>query len=89
MRKHIFKEGDKVYHYEFGWGTVKETTDDLLGYPVKVEFKLYPNVSFSSDGRYEHIQKPTLSFTWYDFGKGKFSQERPAGFPLPRASQAS
>ncbi len=74
----MFKVGDKVYNYQYGWGIVKE---ELTRY-IMVVFDNCKSVSipFYKDGketpRSEH---PTLSFTEYTL-QG-FSQERPNELP--------
>jgi len=74
----MFKVGDKVYNYQYGWGIVKE---ELTRY-IMVVFDNEKSVSvpFYKDGketpRSEH---PTLSFTEYTL-QG-FTQERPIVLP--------
>lgn len=45
-----FKEGQTVYHHEFGEGIVTQITNEI-DYPVIVKFKDGNEVSFSFDGR--------------------------------------
>lgn len=77
----IFKVGDEVYDFEFGWGVV--TVIAVCGfYPVKVKFKSITNpIYFTSDGKKEYaFGTPRLSFTQYNLTDGGFSQERPISY---------
>ena len=79
MEKQIFKVGDKVYDYSFGWGVVIEIA--ICGFhSVKVKFESNANaLYFTRDGRYEPSDgTPRLSFTEYTL-QG-FSQERPINY---------
>jgi hypothetical protein len=78
----MFKVGDKVYNYQYGWGIVKE---ELTRY-IMVVFDNCKSVSipFYKDGKETpRSERPTLSFTEYTL-QG-FSQEihRPLGVPRP------
>jgi hypothetical protein len=80
----IFKEGDRVFHYHYGWGTIKSISNsDRERYPVPVNFDTSDSTWFTCDGRELDCEKPTLSFTEYKL-EG-FSQERPE--PLPKKGQ--
>ena len=75
----IFKKGDKVYDYAYGWGEVANISEVVDYYPLLIEFqdiKLYYNFK----GVAECGLLPTLSFTEYTL-EG-FSQVRPKE-PLP------
>ena len=66
--KEVFKVGDKVYHIQYGWGVISESSiNDIL-----VDFKNKISAWVSSDGN-------LLSFTEYTL-QG-FSQERPIILP--------
>ena len=70
----IFKKGDKVYDYAYGWGEVYDINEVVDYYPLLIEFqhiKLYYNFK----GVSEFGLLPTLSFTEYTL-EG-FSQVRP------------
>ena len=70
----IFKKGDKVYDYAYGWGEVANISEVVDYYPLLIEFqdiKLYYNFK----GVAECGLLPTLSFTEYTL-EG-FSQVRP------------
>lgn len=72
----IFKVGDRVYHYNYGWGKVIKIDYPYI-YEVSVLFKRL-KISFSKDGKRSIFDKfPSLSFTKYDFVNGGFSQKRP------------
>ena len=74
----IFKIGDKVYHFQYGWGVINAIRDNTsITYPIIVDFLYLKNVSFTLDGRFKFIDiYPSLSFTEYDFINGGFSQVR-------------
>lgn len=77
----IFRENDKVYHLQYGWGTVtsviKESKIDV--YCVDVEFE-NNSASFTEDGKeFDEDWVATLSFTEYTFDG--FSQKRPVDLP--------
>lgn len=81
MEKQIFKVGDKVFDYSFGWGVVTEIA--TCGFhSVKVKFESTANtLYFTRDGRYEPSDgTPRLSFTEYDLVNGGFTQERPKDY---------
>lgn len=77
----MFKVGDKVFDFIFGWG---EVVDILRGgfYTIKVDFKVsMKTIYFTRDGKFEHSdQIPRLSFTEYNLINGGFSQERPEDY---------
>ena len=73
----IFKKGDKVYDYAYGWGEVCEHSCGELS--VCVDFEDV-EIGYHSKGCLEIGFKPTLSFTEYTL-EG-FSQVRPKE-PLP------
>lgn len=77
----IFKVGDRVYDFNFGWGTVVNTERTSL-YIVEVKFdNCIDNVSYTIDGKFVYRDSlPRLSFTKYDFVNGGFSQERPINY---------
>ena len=70
----IFKKGDKVYDYAYGWGEVYDINEVVDYYPLLIEFqhiKLYYNFK----GVSEFGLLPTLAF--YDYTLEGFSQVRP------------
>ena len=78
----MFKVGDKVFNYQYGWGTINE---ELTKY-ILVVFDNCKSVSipFAKDGKEtSRSERPTLSFTEYTLSG--FSQERPRplGVPIP------
>ena len=76
----MFKVGDKVFNYQYGWGTINE---ELTKY-ILVLFDNCKSVSipFSKDGKEtSRSERPTLSFTEYTL-EG-FSQERPRPLEVP------
>lgn len=79
--ENIFKEGDKVFHLQYGWGTVTSAIkeDKVDVYCVDVEFE-NNSASFTEDGKeFNEDLVATLSFTEYDFNG--FSQKRPIDLP--------
>lgn len=73
----MFKVGDKVFSYQFGWGEIKEIFE-LGNYPLKISFSNGLEHVYTKCGRYFDTDlHPTLSFTEYDLVNGGFSQERP------------
>jgi hypothetical protein len=76
--KDIFKEGDRVFAYVFGWGKVIYV-DNKDDFPIGVKFDGEDNESFTYDGRYYLGEPQILSFTEYKL-EG-FSQERPEELP--------
>lgn len=69
----MFKVGDRVFNYQYGWGTINE---ELTKY-ILVLFDNCKSVSipFAKDGKEtSRSERPTLSFTEYTL-QG-FSQER-------------
>ena len=76
----MFKVGDKVFNYQYGWGTINE---ELTKY-ILVLFDNCKSVSipFAKDGKEtSRSERPTLSFTEYTL-QG-FSQERPRPLEVP------
>ena len=74
----MFKVGDKVFNYQYGWGTINE---ELTKY-ILVLFDNCKSVSipFAKDGKEtSRSEWPTLSFTEYTL-QG-FSQKRPIELP--------
>lgn len=67
MKTEIFKVGDRVYHYTYGWGEVTSHEEDKI---ITVKF---------SDDTITFIDGKLLSFTEYTL-KG-FSQKRPIELP--------
>lgn len=65
--KEIFKVGDRVYHYTYGWGEVTSHEEDKI---ITVKF---------SDNTITFVDGRLLSFTEYTL-QG-FSQERPIVLP--------
>jgi hypothetical protein len=76
--KSVFKTGDKVYDYLFGWGVVINVYNGYSDYPVHVEYTSV-DTRYTFDGRYFDRLSPTLSFTEYTL-EG-FSQERTEELP--------
>lgn len=80
MNKTIFKVGDRVFDYMFGWGTVTRISCSFNDYPINVTFddSSSGNKQFTLNGKYLYSNNYLrLSFTKYDFINGGFSQERP------------
>lgn len=78
MEKQIFKVGDKVFDYAYGWGEVTEIRGDDNVFPLRVKFgELIERYTF--DGRFYEDSPLTLSFTEYTLNG--FSQERPVELP--------
>jgi hypothetical protein len=75
--KTIFKEGDKVFDIQYGWGIVKHIDFDA-NYPIFCRFD-NDKQCYSIDGKIISGAIPTLSFTEYTL-EG-FSQERPEELP--------
>ena len=76
----MFKVGDRVFNYQYGWGTINE---ELTKY-ILVLFDNCKSVSipFAKDGKEtSRSERPTLSFTEYTI-QG-FSQERPRLLNVP------
>ena len=80
--KEIFKEGDRVFHVEYGWGVVIQA-DKSVRYGIEVKFDEVSfdcGVSYTLDGKeFENSKQSLLSFTEYTL-QG-FSQERPIELP--------
>lgn len=75
----IFKEGDKVFHIEYGRGVVIRSVIDE-NYPVEVDFDDGSHILFTKTGKETKSSlQPMLSFTEYRL-EG-FSQERPEELP--------
>jgi hypothetical protein len=72
MEKSVFKEGDRVFEYKNGWGTVRDIIGGTHWHSVMVEFDNILPVTTQMDSFY-------LSFTEYKL-EG-FSQERPEELP--------
>lgn len=77
--KTIFKVGDKVFDYSFGWGKVIDVTEEIW-YPVEVMFEgEISKVMYTKEGKRSlEENEPVLSFTEYTL-QG-FSQERPINY---------
>ena len=76
--KTIFKEGDRVFDQDYGWGSVKHIKKDNA-FPIKVEYNKEFNMTYTEDGKPFLESVPKLSFTEYTL-QG-FSQERPMTLP--------
>ncbi len=76
MEKEIFKVGDRVFDYMWGWGTIRRMNFSEL---MEVEFDSERFITFLCDGRFSDCCAVTLSFTEYTL-QG-FSQERPIVLP--------
>ena len=76
----IFKEGDRVFHIEYGWGDVI-TINEEYSFPVIVRFDNNDmQACFLESGiEFEDSSQSMLSFTEYTL-QG-FSQERPIDLP--------
>jgi len=74
--KTIFKVGDNVFDYQFGWGKVV-IVEDCPTYPIKVQFGTRLLLFTDCGMPNANMKYPSLSFTEYDFVNGGFSQERP------------
>jgi len=70
--ENVFKEGDRVYLYTLGWGTIKE----LGVFFIVIKFDIFDDDRHIGGGLTELI-----SFTEYTL-EG-FSQERPEELPKP------
>jgi hypothetical protein len=77
--KTIFKVGDKVFDYQFGWGEVLAISG--TDHPIRVIYdSIESGYFYSKDGKFrDNSIFPTLSFTEYTL-KG-FSQDRPELLP--------
>lgn len=79
MEKQIFRVGDRVYDFYYGWGTITAKREDFenTDYIWVVTFENGYIEDYTIEGKYEITDKfRSLSFTEYDFVKGGFSQER-------------
>lgn len=70
----IFKEGDKVYHFLYGWGKVVKLLNNNNQFWVRVQFDKR-KIEFEKEFRDGFL----LSFTEYTLDG--FSQERPEELP--------
>jgi hypothetical protein len=61
MAKTIFKVGDRVWDFRYGWGVVEENNDDQH-FPVFVRFDDGEGCAFTLDGRFDTDQNRTLFF---------------------------
>ena len=79
--KTIFKVGDRVFDFNFKWGTVI-SFEELSVYTVEVKFDNYiDKMTYTSDGKFIYKDSlPRLSFTEYNLIDGGFSQERPVDY---------
>ena len=78
--KQIFKVGDKVFDFSYGWGNIVEYSERINArYPIKVEFGDETEEYTKEGCLYDGVTNPTLSFTEYTL-QG-FSQERPIELP--------
>lgn len=67
----IFKKGDKVFDYQYGWGEV-DRTDLIKDHPLQVKYER-AKIAYTEDGCRNGSSLPVLSFTEYTL-EG-FSQE--------------
>ncbi len=81
MKELVFKKGDRVFDYRYGWGKIVHM--DFTEFPIGVQFDVRGTQcgvsTYTEDGRWNRISLPTLSFTEYTL-EG-FSQERPEKLP--------
>nr|DAU65276.1 MAG TPA: hypothetical protein [Caudoviricetes sp.] len=83
MEKQIFRVGDRVYDFYYGWGTITAKREDFenTDYIWVVTFENGYIEDYTIEGKYEITDKfRSLSFTEYDFVKGGFSQKRPIDY---------
>ena len=74
-KEEIYKVGDRVYDYKYGWGEVVSLSTRI--HPICVQF-VKNSITYTNKGFFTKLDKyPTLSFTEYDFINGGFSQVRP------------
>lgn len=71
MEKQIFKTGDRVFVYGFGWGVIQQQQDDI-GLSL-ITFK-----TGNEAGKTQAIHSSLVSFTEYTLQN--FSQERPINY---------
>lgn len=75
----IFKVGDRVFDFNFGWGVVS-SIDTTSEYPIWVTFGNNNQMfSYTFNGNVQMSLKPSLSFTEYKLNG--FSQQRPEILP--------
>lgn len=72
----IFKEGDKVFDFNYGWGKVVDS-DYSENYTLLVKFPKKTELYTKKGCVLEQNKTPVLSFTEYDLVNGGFSQKRP------------
>jgi len=77
MEKSIFKVGDKVFDYRFGWGVVHSVNEGR--FPIDVSFGDFHEDCYTWNGRACEDLSQVLSFSEYTL-QG-FSQERPEELP--------
>ena len=78
--KQIFKVGDKVFDFTYGWGNIVEYSESIgAKYPIKVEFGNETEEYTKEGCLFDCITNSTLSLTEYTL-QG-FSQERPIELP--------
>jgi len=79
IKKEIFKEHDRVFRYDYGWGTIKSILNErFIDCVILVEFDDGEHMYFTKEGKDDvNDKQPTLSFKRYDLVNGGFSQERP------------
>lgn len=75
MSKTIFKVGDRVFDYRYGWGEIVDITPIYLD--LEVSFNM-EDLYYTAEGKDDRDNlAPSLSFTEYNLVNGGFSQERP------------
>lgn len=66
----IFKIGDRVFDYAYGWGTVTNiSTHTFIDYKVAVKFDAGNEHHYTLDGRAKMGGNKVLSFDSYDITK--------------------
>jgi hypothetical protein len=58
----VFKAGQKVWSFTWGWGKVESVDEDNLNYPIYVEFEHGVAGDYSLDGRWAKDEGRTLFF---------------------------
>ncbi len=82
MSNNIFKKGDRVFHYDYGWGIIESISNtNMSAYPILVNFENSNYRCFTDDGRELFCEKPSLSFTKYTYTPEGFSQKRREDLP--------